>query len=159
MTCGYTGMRRYSAERSWEDTGNDRRGAPETQADQGILGTVRFDFGVSPWDGDSVTTAQELIAELPGDVEVIPTPIIRGIVNDHLGRWSDDAVTNAIKAGAIRPRPERHGQGQSYTVDRDEAILILVAAALAFAAGIAVVSMIRAIRISGVDPAVFVQAT
>lgn len=106
-----------------------------------------------------MTTAQTLIAELPGDVEVIPLPVVRGIVNDHLGPWDRDATSYAVKSGAIRPLPGRQGSSHAYAVDRDEAVLILVAAALAFAAGVAIVAMIRAIRVSGVDPAVFVQPT
>lgn len=104
-----------------------------------------------------MTTAQELIDELPGDAEAIPTSVIRGIVNAHLGHWDTDAVSYAVKSGAIRPLPKRQGPGAAYAVDRDQAVLILVAAVLAFAAGVAVVAMIRAIRISGVDPSVFVQ--
>jgi hypothetical protein len=116
-----------------------------------------------------VTTAQELIAELPGDVEAIPLPLIRGLINEHLGPWDRDAQSYAVKSGAIRPVKKAPGPvagrnarkyqgGAGLAVDRDQAVLILVAAVLAFAAGVAVVAMIRAIRVSGVDPAVFAEA-
>lgn len=118
----------------------------------------------------TVTTAQALIAELPEHAEVIPLPLIRSIINDHLGPWDADQQSYAVKSGAIRPvakapgrpagrNPRKYEGGRGLAVDRAQAVLILVAAALAFAAGIAVVAMIRAIRISGVDPAVFVQPT
>jgi hypothetical protein len=107
----------------------------------------------------TVTTAQALIAELPDNAEAISLPFLRNIVNDHLGRWDKDQQSYAVKSGAIRPLPERQGRNHAYAVDRGEAVLILVAAALAFAAGVAVVAMIRAVRVSGLDPAVFTQAT
>jgi len=117
-----------------------------------------------------VTTALELIAELPDDVEAIPLPAIRGIVNEHLGPWDRAAQAYAVRTGAIRtvdktPGPAAGGRARKYqgppglAVDRDEAVLILVAAALAFAAGVAVVAMIRAIRVSGLDPSAFVPKT
>ncbi|MGH3283599.1 MAG: hypothetical protein ACRDPD_02745 [Streptosporangiaceae bacterium] len=116
-----------------------------------------------------MTTVQALIAELPETAEVIPLPLLRSIINDHLGPWDADQQSYAVKSGAIRPVPKTPGKvagrnprkyagGRGLAVDRGQAVLILVAATLAFAAGIAVVAMIRAIRVSGVDPAVFVQA-
>jgi hypothetical protein len=111
------------------------------------------------WNGANVTTAQALIAELPDDAEVIPLPLIRGIVNEHLGPWGKQAQHTAIKSGAIHALPGHYPPTNARAVDRDEAVLILVAAVLAFAAGVAVVAMIRAIRVSGVDPSVFVQTT
>lgn len=118
----------------------------------------------------AVTTAQALIAELPESTEVIPLPLVRRIINEHLGPWDRDAQSYAVKSGAIHPAPKmpgpvagqnarKHLGGNGLIVDRDEAVLILVAAVLAFAAGVAVVAMIRAIRVSGLDPAVFVQTT
>ena len=102
-------------------------------------------------------TVQALVGELPADSGVIPLPVIRDIVNRHLGPWDAQAQSYAVKSGAIRPVPERQGRSHAYAVDRSEAVLILVAAALAFAAGVALVGMIRAVRVSGLDPAVFVQ--
>jgi hypothetical protein len=117
----------------------------------------------------TVTTVQALIAELPENAEVIPLPVIRRIINEHLGSWDRDAQSYAVRSGAIRPVPKTPGpvagprarkyrEGAGLIVDRDQAVLILVAAALAFAAEVTVVGMIRALRVSGVDPAVFVQA-
>jgi len=105
-----------------------------------------------------VTTVQELIAELPEGAGAIPLPTVRRIINDHLGTWDRGAPSRAVMQGAITALPERTGHGGAYMVDRDEAVLILVAAVLAFAAGVAVVAMIRAVKISGVDPGVFIKS-
>lgn len=102
-----------------------------------------------------MTTARTLIAELPDGAGAIPLPVIRGIVNSRLGPWDREQQSYAVRSGAIRPLPGRQGRHHAYAVDRNEAVLILVAAALAFAAGVAVVAMIRAVRVSGLDPAVF----
>jgi hypothetical protein len=118
----------------------------------------------------AVTTARELIAELPADTDVIPLPVVRRIINEHLGPWDRDLQSYAVKSGAIQPVAKAPGPvagagarkyqgGRGLAVDRDQAVLILVAASLAFAADVPVVGMIRALRASGVDPAVFVQAT
>lgn len=115
-----------------------------------------------------MTTAHELIAELPADTDVIPLPVVRRIINERLGPWDRDSQSYAVKSGAIRPirkvpGPVAGGNARKYqggpglAVDRDQAVLILVAASLAFAAGVPVIGMIRALRVSGVDPAVFVQ--
>lgn len=104
-----------------------------------------------------MTTVQELIDELPGAAEAIPLPFVRGIISDRLGPWPADAQSYAVRSGAIRVLPQR-AEANAYVVDRSEAVLILIAAVLAFAAGVAVVAMIRAVKISGVDPAMFIQA-
>jgi hypothetical protein len=114
-----------------------------------------------------VTTARELIAELPTDTDVIPLPVVRRIINEHLGPWTRDQQAYAVRMGAIHPVPKKPGpvagsrarkyQAGVVAVDRDQAVLILVAAVLAFAAGVEVVGMIRALRASGVDPVVFTQ--
>jgi hypothetical protein len=106
-----------------------------------------------------VITAQELIAELPEGTGAIPLPTVRKLINDRVGPWDVDAPARAVRSGAIQARPERYGRSHSLMVDRNEAVLILIAAVLAFAAGIAVIAMIRAVKISGVDPSVFIQAT
>ncbi len=91
-----------------------------------------------------MTTAQALLADLP-DGEAIPLPWIR----DRVG-WSRDAQSYAVKAGVIRPLPG-HGPHRSYQVSRADAVEILIAAALAVAAGIAVVAMLRAIQGAGLN--------
>lgn len=117
-----------------------------------------------------VTTADKLIADLPADMETIPVPAIRRIINKHLGPWTEDQQRFAVTSGAIRPvpKPTRPPTGASYrhrrvgrgdVVDRDQAVLIIVAAVLAFAADVPVPGMIRALRASGIDPSVFVQRT
>lgn len=117
-----------------------------------------------------VTTVRELIAELPADTDVIGLPEVRRIINEHLGPWDHRAQSWAVKVGAIKPLAKTPGpvagaQRRKYqeprglVVDRDQAVLILVAAYLAFAADVPVVGQIRALRASGVDPTVFLQAT
>jgi hypothetical protein len=98
-----------------------------------------------------MTLAQELLADLP-DAEVIPLPVIR----DRIG-WDRATQSYAVRSGVIRPVPER-GKAGCYQVTRDDAIQILVAAALALAAGIAVVAMIRAIQESGLSAPALAQA-
>lgn len=107
----------------------------------------------------NVTTAQDLLSELPDGLEVVPLPIVRQIINERLGPWHRNQQAYAVRDGAIRPLPGRVGQVHALAVSRDEAVLILVAALLAFAAGVAVVGMIRALRVSGVDPGAFVKTT
>lgn len=96
--------------------------------------------------------------------------MLRRIINKHLGPWSDDQQRHAVKSGAIRPvtKPTRVPNGAANrkplvgrgdVVDRPQAVLILVAAVMAFAADVPVPHMIRALRASGVDPTVFVQTT
>jgi hypothetical protein len=89
-------------------------------------------------------TAQALLADLP-DTEVIPLPLIR----DRIG-WDRQAQHNAVSQGLIQPLPQR-GKAGCFQVTRDEAVIILIAAALAFAAGVAVVVMLRAIRGTGLN--------
>lgn len=98
-----------------------------------------------------MTTVQALLAELPDDDEAIPLPFIREIVTSHLGPWDRPATSYAVKAGVIHPLPGRYGRQHSYAVDHDEAVKILVAAALAFLAGCAIVAMLRAIDGAGLD--------
>ena len=117
-----------------------------------------------------VTTADKLIADLPANTGTIPIPEIRRIINKHLGPWTEDQQRFAVTSGAIRPVPKPtrvpHGSaarkplvGRGDVVDRDQAVLIIVAAVLAFAADVPVPGMIRALRVSGIDPAMFVQTT
>lgn len=91
-----------------------------------------------------MSTAQTLLADLP-DADIIPLPLIR----DRIG-WSRDAQCHAVKSGVIRP-VEKRGPAGCYQVTRADAVEILIAAALAFAAGMAVVVMLRAIRGAGLD--------
>ncbi len=100
---------------------------------------------------------------------MIPLPVVRRIINEHLGPWTRDQQAYAVRMGAITPvaktpgplaggRARKFTGGPGVAVDRDQAVLVLVAAVLAFAAEIEVVGMIRALRASGVDPAVFAEA-
>lgn len=98
-----------------------------------------------------MSVAQDLLADLP-DAEVIPLPLIR----DRIG-WTRDAQSLAVKQGAIRPI-EKRGKDGCYQVTRDDAVMILVAAALALAAGVAVVVMIRAIQGAGLDATALASA-
>jgi hypothetical protein len=113
-----------------------------------------------------VTTANELIAELPEGNKPVPLSVVRRIINEHLGPWTEAQQRFAVQSGAIEPVAKPHVPptggharrpivGRGHVVDRDQAALIIVAAVLAFAAEVPVVGMIRALRVSGVDPAVF----
>jgi hypothetical protein len=93
-----------------------------------------------------MSTAQALLDELPSG-PVVSLPEVRKLVG-----WTRREQSYAVTAGLIRPLPERAGYGGGYQVTRDDAVLILVAAALALAAGVAIVVMIRAIRGAGLDP-------
>jgi len=98
-----------------------------------------------------MSTAQALLSELP-ESETISLPWVR----ERVG-WSRPAQSNVIREGVIRPLPERGPHG-GYRVTRDDAVLILVAYALAAAAGVAIVSMIRALKGAGLDPKALAQA-
>ena len=105
-----------------------------------------------------MATLQELLDELPRNIEAIPLPVIREIVNAHVGPWDRDQQSYAVKAGVIRPLPERVGSSHAFAVDHDEAVKILVAAALAFVAGCAIVAMLRAIDGAGLDVGALIRA-
>lgn len=120
----------------------------------------------------NVTTARDLIAELPADTDAIPLPLVRRVINEHLTtvRWDADLQAKAVQAGAIKPirkapgpvaggRARKYQGGPGLAVDREQAVLILTAACLAEAAEVPVISMIRVLRVSGVDPQVFTQDT
>jgi hypothetical protein len=96
-------------------------------------------------------TAQALLAGLP-DADPIPLPLVR----DRIG-WSIRQQSYAVRAGVIRPVSQR-GRAGCYQVARDDAVLILVAAAIALAAGVAVVAMIRAIQEAGLDASALARA-
>jgi len=98
-----------------------------------------------------MSIAQDLLANLP-DTEVIPLPLIR----ERVG-WSRDQQSDAVLQGAIRPVAKR-GKAGCYQVTRDDAVMILVAAALALAAGVAVVIMLRGIQGAGLDPVALASA-
>ncbi len=98
-----------------------------------------------------MSTAQALLADLP-DAEVIPLPFIR----ERVG-WNRQQQHHAVELGAIRPI-EKRGKAGCYQVTRDDAIEILVAAALAVAAGVAVVIMLRAIQGAGLNARVLAEA-
>lgn len=96
-------------------------------------------------------TAQVLLADLP-DAEVIPLPFVR----DRIG-WTRDQQSYAVEAGVIHPISKR-GKAGCYQVTREDAAFILVAAAVAIAAGVAVVAILRAIQDAGLNASTFVQA-
>lgn len=83
-----------------------------------------------------------------GDSDTIPLPD----VGDYVG-MTRDARNYAIRKGLIQtatgPGAAGRGRAGSYVVTRDEALLIIVAAALAAALGIAVITAIRTLRNSG----------
>jgi hypothetical protein len=98
-----------------------------------------------------MSTMQALLADLP-ETEVIPLPLIR----DRIG-WTREQQHHAVETGAIRPVAKR-GKAGCYQVTRDDAIEILIAAALAIAIGVAVVAVLRAVRDSGLNARVLAEA-
>jgi hypothetical protein len=86
---------------------------------------------------------QMMFAELP-DAQVVSLSDVGRIVG-----WTREQRSHAVRTGVVRPLPHRTARG--YLLTRDEARLIIVAAALASAAGSAILTMIRAIRESGLD--------
>jgi hypothetical protein len=90
-------------------------------------------------------TAPDLLAALDG-ADTIPLALLRGLVG-----WNRQAQRYAVAAGLIRPVPRRGPHG-GYRVTRDDAIIILAAAALAPASGVAVVTMLRALQAAGLSP-------
>jgi hypothetical protein len=83
-----------------------------------------------------------------GDADVIPLPDVANLAGMNRG-----ARTYAVEKGIIQttkgPGAAGYGRQGSYVVTRDEALLILVSAALAVSIGVAVVTVIKALRNSG----------
>lgn len=96
-------------------------------------------------------TARALLADLP-DADVIPMPLICKRIG-----WDRFAQNNAVSQGLIRP-VEKRGKAGCYQVTRDDAVMILIAAALALAAGVAVVIMLRGIQGAGLDVSALASA-
>jgi hypothetical protein len=90
------------------------------------------------------------------DLEVSPGLAILADVQRAAG-LSRGAVRAAVDEGLVTPTPVRMGPGQGggYTVTLDDALLLVACAALALAAGVAFVTMLRVLRSSGatIDPA------
>jgi hypothetical protein len=103
-----------------------------------------------------MSIVQDLLADLP-DTEVIPLPLIRQRIVQERIPWTRDAQALAVRQGTIHP-VEKLGKAGCYQVTRDDAVMILVAAALALAAGVAVVIMLRAIQGAGLDAQALARA-
>ena len=103
-----------------------------------------------------MSIAQELLADLP-DTEVISLTLVRERIVQERIPWTRDAQALAVRQGTIRPVAKR-GKAGCYQVTRDDAVMILVAAALALAAGVAVVIMLRGIQGAGLDPVALARA-
>src|SRR4051794_9317395 len=75
------------------------------------------------------------------------------LVSDVLRRGgiSPDSFRRTVDAGLITPTPTRIGAGRGggRTITVDDALLLLAVAALAIAAGVAITTMLRAIRAQG----------
>lgn len=83
-----------------------------------------------------------------GDADVIPLPDVANYVG-----MQRNTRTYAVEKGIIHtttgPGAAGRGRAGSYVVTRDEALLIIVSAALAATIGVAVVTVIRTLRNSG----------
>ena len=75
--------------------------------------------------------------------DLIPLPEL----GNSLG-FNKAAQSYAVRHGVITPAPKK-GKSGRYMVTRDEAMLIIAAAGLALAIGVALVTAIRALRESG----------
>lgn len=76
--------------------------------------------------------------------DLIPLPDIGRAVGLDAPRQ-----TYAVRKGLIQPVDGKRGPNGRYLVSWDEALFIVTAAALALAAGIAVVTMLRTLRAAG----------
>jgi hypothetical protein len=80
----------------------------------------------------------EILAQFEGQ-DLIPLPDLGKSIGLDRGRQ-----TYAIEKGLIKPSEKRGANGR-YLVDRDQAAIIVIAAALAAAAGLALVTMLRSL--------------
>ncbi len=83
-----------------------------------------------------------------GDAEVIPLPDVANLAGMNRG-VRNYAVERGIIKTTTGPGAAGRGRAGSLVVTRDEALLILVSAALAAAIGVAAVTMIRTLRHNG----------
>ncbi len=97
-------------------------------------------------------TAAELLADLPEAGEVIPLPAI----SKRIG-WNYVNQHYAINAGMIRPL-EKRGPHGAYQVDREQAVMIMLAASIALACGVAIVVILRGMQGAGLDASALAQA-
>lgn len=95
--------------------------------------------------------AEDLLARLP-HADVIPLPTVAEIVG-----WTRTAQHHAVNSGVVNPTGPPPSGRRGYLVTYDEAVRIVVCAALAFAAGMAVVTMLRAFEGTGLDPVALVK--
>jgi hypothetical protein len=78
------------------------------------------------------------------------TPVPLPPISRAVG-WSPDAQMYAISSGAVSPLPIPPAGRRGYLVSRDEALTILAVAILALAAGFSIVTMLRAVKATGLD--------
>ena len=100
-----------------------------------------------------MTSAEALIALLP-DGDSIPLVAVSKIAP----AVNRDIRTAMAREGIVRPTGELRGLGGSYVIPRSDAVLVLVAVALAaVAVGAAVITVARVIKESGLDPMVLAR--
>jgi hypothetical protein len=90
-------------------------------------------------------TMAALVAGLP-EGDTIPLPEVSRRVG-----WDPATQVRAIKDGLVETTGLPPAGKRGWQVTRQEALTILAAAALAFAMGLAVVSVLRGIKVSGLD--------
>jgi hypothetical protein len=64
--------------------------------------------------------------------------------------WDRASQSHAIREGLLDAKQARPGPGNPYSVTRDDAITLLLAALLAVAAGVAIAAMLRGLKAQGV---------
>jgi hypothetical protein len=70
--------------------------------------------------------------------------------------WTQTGQKYAIRKGLLAAEPAE--RGRAYVVSRDEAYTLLLAALLAFAAGVAIAAMLRALKGAGLEGAAAADA-
>jgi hypothetical protein len=63
--------------------------------------------------------------------------------------WDKSLQSRALAEGLLEAE-RSPGRGHPYTITRDDAVTLLLAAVLAFAAGVAIASMLRGLKAQGV---------
>jgi hypothetical protein len=96
-----------------------------------------------------MTPAETLIAQLPEGEPVSLAKLTR------IAPEVDTYIRGAMaREGIVQPTGKRAGVGGSYVISWDDAVLVLVAVALAVLASASVLTVARVIKSSGLDPMV-----
>lgn len=134
----------------------DRRSRPDTrltcESDRRLCGLIGCGSGIEHGKMSAMPSAlidpAEVLAPL-GDGDVFPLPDVANLVGMKRTVRSYAVDKGIIHTTDTGPGAKGRGRAGSLMVSRDEALLIIVSAALAAAIGVAVVTVIRTLRNSG----------